>query len=142
MARTIVEQWNSADKIINVKVYDDGAVRTSVHDDGGPYMIEQAWLTGKADFKGILIAPKPESKRRKNSYYLRHAIVLAAVKTGKINSVAAYVKVWSGAGYERTPGLEAHGYVTWVSGTLRLTAKGQKYLTKCQLWTWDELAMR
>ena len=142
MTRNIVEQWNSADKVINVKVYDDGAVRASVHDNGGPYVIEQAWLTGTKDFKGILIAPKPDAKRKKNSYYLRHALVLAEVSKNKINSVAAYRKVWSWAGYEQTPRLESNGYVVWISGTLRLTTKGAKYLSKCQAWTWDELASR
>lgn len=142
MARTIAEQFNSSDKVVNVKIYDDGAVRVSVSDNGGPYVVEQAWLTGKADFKGVLIAPKPETKRHKNSYYLRHALVLTEVSKNKTNSVAAYRKVWSEAGYERTPGLESHGYVEWSGGILRLTPKGQKYMKQCQAWTWDELAAR
>lgn len=139
MTRTLVESIVSMDKFVTVKMYDDGAVKITVNDADDPYVIEQAWLTGKSDFKAILIAPKIVNTR-KEGYYLRQGRVLAAVHTKRISSEAAYRKVWEKAGYVSTPKLVSAGYVSWINGQYALTTKGVSLLRWIKQETWNELA--
>lgn len=140
MARTIVEQWNSPDKKVNVKIYDDGSVRTSVFGSSKPYVVEQFWGTGKnTDFKGVMITPKVEPTRN-DDYWVRQGRVLSGIKQSKITSEAAYRKLWEGAGHKRTPGLEREGYVKWINGQLTLTKKGADRLHWIIGHTWHDLA--